>query len=1343
MESEDIQRTTPAHEGDSGSHAPIDQLQEAEARYRAVFEGAPLGILIADSETRRFRYANPAICALLGYAPQELTTMTVADIHPPEQLEHIVAEFEAQARGDKMLAPDIPCRRKDGDTVYADITVSIVEISGRPHNVGFFTDITERKLTEETLQHYERIVAGASDMMALIDAGFVYLAANDAYLGGCGKPREDVIGHTVSEVLGERVFTDVVKPNAERCLRGETVRHHTWLTPPDRGRRLMDVVYSPHVDRDGNIAAFSVCSRDVTQRRLAEEEAERLAKFPSQNPNPVLRVAPDGTILYANRGSTPLLEEWETAEGDCLPQGYVECVTAAIESGMTSDTDVDCGDRVFNVVFCPLGDRRQINLYGLDITARKRAEEEAGRLAKFPSEDPNPVLRIDADGTIVYANAGSAPLLAEWGCTAGSRLPDAQADLAARCLEDEIVVSTDVPCGERTFSLTFCPVPGLRQVNLYGMDITARTLREQEVRELNETLGAAQKMAKVGYWRYDIASQMPTWSDQMFEVCGYRKQDGVPSYDKHKLTWHPDDWEEFDQAVQGCERGKPYDIVIRIRFPDSSYHYVHTQGFPVYGKNGEIRELFGTSQDITELKRVEESLRQQGELLNSVERIAEIGGWEMDLITRKATWTQGTYDIVEIEPGQPIPGPDEHMDYYLPEYRDMVSEAMRTLIVDNKPLDFEAKCCTARGNTKWVRAIGRADWEGETCTRVYGTLQDVTKRKQAEAELAGRRNELEALCRISETALSNSPMGTLLDGFVQEISRATSFPIAAIEFYHAAEERMEFAASVGIPLPDGKATFSVPVDSTLSGTVARTGTSLVETHAGTRPEYSFRRLRELSVETFVCVPLSLAGETVGALSLAHPESTPIPPAFVRFVSGLGNIVTTVISNKRAEEALRNSEARFREMFENHNAIMLLIEPDSGRIVDANRAASRFYGYPHDQLCSMSIDQINCLSPEEIKAERERASRLKQNFFIFSHRCASGTVRTVDVHATPIEFHGKQLLFSIIHDTTARENARHRLQQSEARFRNLFENSPYGILVCELIRDDTGTPTDFVHLQANEAVATHTGMSTDGVVGRRASEMVDGDTLAPILETYGGVVETGAPARYSQYFELYDRTLDVTAFSLNGDLFIINFFDVSERVRAQTELREHRDHLEQLVEERTEALAKLSEEQRTILDSVRATIWYKDTENRILRVNRAAADALGLSIEAIEGKLTQDLFPEDADGYYRDDLEVIHSGKPKLGIAEEFRAAGGDVRWVLTDKIPYRDEAGKVAGVIAFALDITEQKQAEEAARERAEELRTMVRAMAGREVRMAEMKEEIRELHARLPDAGVMPGGNG
>jgi len=80
----------------------------------------------------------------------------------------------------------------------------------------------------------------------------------------------------------------------------------------------------------------------------------------------------------------------------------------------------------------------------------------------------------------------------------------------------------------------------------------------------------------------------------------------------------------------------------------------------------------------------------------------------MDLINRKATWTQGTYDIVEITSGTPIPGPDEHMDYYLPEYRPLVVEAMRALIEDDKPLDFEAPLRTAKGNVKWCRAMGRS-----------------------------------------------------------------------------------------------------------------------------------------------------------------------------------------------------------------------------------------------------------------------------------------------------------------------------------------------------------------------------------------------------------------------------------------------------------------------------------------------------------------------------------------------------------------------------------------------------------------------------------------------------------
>ena len=78
---------------------------------------------------------------------------------------------------------------------------------------------------------------------------------------------------------------------------------------------------------------------------------------------------------------------------------------------------------------------------------------------------------------------------------------------------------------------------------------------------------------------------------------------------------------------------------------------------------------------LAERTRSQETLKEARYLLDEVGRIAKIGGWKMDLTTRKATWTQGTYDIVEIAPGEPIPGPDEHLDYYLPKYRPLVGRS--------------------------------------------------------------------------------------------------------------------------------------------------------------------------------------------------------------------------------------------------------------------------------------------------------------------------------------------------------------------------------------------------------------------------------------------------------------------------------------------------------------------------------------------------------------------------------------------------------------------------------------------------------------------------------------------
>jgi len=130
-------------------------LRDSEARFRTLFETHSDGILIADVETKKFLYTNPAVQQIFGYTEEEFLTLAVADLHPKEALPHVIAKFEAQARGEITLAPDLPCMRKDGSVFHADINTSCIQLQGRPCNVGFFRDITKRKQAEARLKERE------------------------------------------------------------------------------------------------------------------------------------------------------------------------------------------------------------------------------------------------------------------------------------------------------------------------------------------------------------------------------------------------------------------------------------------------------------------------------------------------------------------------------------------------------------------------------------------------------------------------------------------------------------------------------------------------------------------------------------------------------------------------------------------------------------------------------------------------------------------------------------------------------------------------------------------------------------------------------------------------------------------------------------------------------------------------------------------------------------------------------------------------------------------------------------------------------------------------------------
>ena len=133
-----------------------EALREQHEELQAIYDGNVDGLLIADIETKRFLRANHAICRMLGYSEEELLARSVMDIHPRDALDDILEKFDALAEGQLTIAESLPVLCKDGSVFYADITTNRLVYRGRQCHIGFFRDITERKLAEEALRNEHR-----------------------------------------------------------------------------------------------------------------------------------------------------------------------------------------------------------------------------------------------------------------------------------------------------------------------------------------------------------------------------------------------------------------------------------------------------------------------------------------------------------------------------------------------------------------------------------------------------------------------------------------------------------------------------------------------------------------------------------------------------------------------------------------------------------------------------------------------------------------------------------------------------------------------------------------------------------------------------------------------------------------------------------------------------------------------------------------------------------------------------------------------------------------------------------------------------------------------------------
>jgi PAS domain S-box-containing protein len=256
-----------------------DALKESEERYRTLFNSSADGILIADLETRQFLYANPAICRLLGYTEKELRTMDVAAIHPKWYLQHVLVEFEAQARGDKTLAPDIPCLRKDGTIIYFDINTVNITVDGRKCNAGFFRDVTERKKAEEEIRIKDKTIHSSINATALGDLEGNLMYVNPAFLKMWGyNENQEVLGKPTVDFWQEqdKAKDIIVTLQSKGGWRGELIAKR-------KDGSYFDVQLSANMvfDESGNPICMSGSFIDITERKKAEQQALVNAKLAS------------------------------------------------------------------------------------------------------------------------------------------------------------------------------------------------------------------------------------------------------------------------------------------------------------------------------------------------------------------------------------------------------------------------------------------------------------------------------------------------------------------------------------------------------------------------------------------------------------------------------------------------------------------------------------------------------------------------------------------------------------------------------------------------------------------------------------------------------------------------------------------------------------------------------------------------------------------------------------------------------------------------------------------------------------------------------------------------------
>lgn len=266
---------------------------------------------------------------------------------------------------------------------------------------------------------------------------------------------------------------------------------------------------------------------------------------------------------------------------------------------------------------------------------------------------------------------------------------------------------------------------------------------------------------------------------------------------------------------------------------------------------------------------------------------------------------------------------------------------------------------------------------------------------------------------------------------------------------------------------------------------------------------------------------------------------------------------------KTQKEIRESEERYRSLFENSHAVMLIVDPKTGGLVDANPAAEKFYGWERAQMRGMNLAEINTLSPKEIEEEMLQAESGQRKHFVFKHRLKSGAVRDVEVFSGPISFHDHTYLYSIVHDVTDRKYYERQVKEQKDFLETLMQTIPNPVFY----KSNSGK-----YIGCNKAFEEFVGFPRSKIIGRTVYD-ISPNHLAKIYQQHDkqllkGKVTQSSESVYTrldgvQRSVMFDKApLFDTDGNTMGIIGVIT--DITERKKAEEEILKNAERLKAIV-----------------------------------------------------------------------------------------------------------------------------------------------------------------------------------